>query len=197
MEFCSFPKIARLSREVIVTEKIDGTNAQLYIGVDNTILVGSRSRWITPADDNFGFAAWVAEHHDELLTLGPGHHFGEWWGRGIQRGYGAPDRRWSLFNTVRWALHGSTPQPIPTGDPRVLKLQDVLPQCCGLVPVLWRGNFDDLNVKSLMLELAATGSRAWPGFHRPEGIVVRHVAGGVAFKKTLDRDGEPKGRANG
>lgn len=197
MDFCGFPKIARLSREVIVTEKIDGTNAQVYIGADGTILAGSRTRWITPDDDNFGFAAWVAGHREELLTLGPGRHFGEWWGRGIQRHYGAPDRRWSLFNTVRWALPGSDPQPIPTGDPRVVKMQDVLPPCCSLVPVLWRGNFDDLNVTSLMVELAATGSRAWLGFPKPEGIVLFHVAGGVAFKKTLDRDDEPKGRARG
>jgi hypothetical protein len=27
-EFVEFPKIARLSREMIITEKIDGTNAQ-------------------------------------------------------------------------------------------------------------------------------------------------------------------------
>jgi len=31
MEFTEFPKIARLSREVIVTEKIDGTNGCIYI----------------------------------------------------------------------------------------------------------------------------------------------------------------------
>lgn len=31
MEFQEFPKMARLSREMIVTEKIDGTNAQVYI----------------------------------------------------------------------------------------------------------------------------------------------------------------------
>ena len=30
-EFMGFPKIARYSREVIVTEKIDGTNACIYI----------------------------------------------------------------------------------------------------------------------------------------------------------------------
>jgi hypothetical protein len=36
MNFTPFPKIARLSREVIVTEKIDGTNAQVFV-VDNTV----------------------------------------------------------------------------------------------------------------------------------------------------------------
>ena len=32
MEFQDFPKMARLARDVIVTEKIDGTNAQVCIG---------------------------------------------------------------------------------------------------------------------------------------------------------------------
>ena len=30
-EFEPFPKIARMKREQIITEKIDGTNAQVYI----------------------------------------------------------------------------------------------------------------------------------------------------------------------
>ena len=78
IEFMGFPKMARLSREIIVSEKIDGTNAQVYITEDGTMRAGSRTRWITPEDDNFGFAKWVDAHRDELLTLGPGRHFGEW-----------------------------------------------------------------------------------------------------------------------
>lgn len=73
--FVEFPKIHRINRNIVITEKIDGTNAQVY--VDDTMThayAGSRSRWITPADDNFGFARWVQEHHDELLKLGPGSH---------------------------------------------------------------------------------------------------------------------------
>jgi hypothetical protein len=71
MEFQDFPKMARLTRDVIVTEKIDGTNAQVCIAEDGTLLAGSRTRWITTTDDNFGFAAWVEAHREELLTLGP------------------------------------------------------------------------------------------------------------------------------
>ena len=76
MDFEEFPKMARLSREVIVTEKIDGTNAQIFITEDGQIRAGSRTRWITPADDNFGFAAWVEEHRDELLTLAVRRRYG-------------------------------------------------------------------------------------------------------------------------
>lgn len=31
LDFEGFPKMARLSREVVITEKIDGTNAQVLI----------------------------------------------------------------------------------------------------------------------------------------------------------------------
>lgn len=193
MEFQEFPKMARLSRECIITEKIDGTNGCIYIGEDGEFLVGSRTRWITPSDDNFGFAAWAHENKDELLKLGPGRHFGEWWGAGIQRRYGLTEKRFSLFNTARWALHGTEPKNIATADPRVFKTQDISPACCHIVPVLWQGLFDSLMVYECLNSLSAAGSRAAPGFMKPEGVVVFHVAGNVGFKKTLEKDEVPKG----
>lgn len=195
MEFAEFPKIARLSRDVIVTEKIDGTNAQVFISEDGQIIAGSRNRWITPHDDNFGFASWVEAHRDELLKLGAGRHFGEWWGQGIQRNYGLSEKRFSLFNVQRWALYGTEPQRIATADPRIEKWQDVLPECCGLVPVLYRGMFDTTAVDRAIETLRLTGSAAAPGFMKPEGVVVFHVAGNVGFKKTLVKDEIPKALA--
>lgn len=190
MEFREFPKMARLSREVIITEKIDGTNAQICISDDGkTMLVGSRTRWITPADDNHGFAKWAEAHREELLTLGPGRHFGEWWGQGIQRGYGLKEKRFSLFNTQRWALHGTTPKTYPTADPRVTRTQDVLPPCCGLVPALWQDVFDTNTVDVWLEYLRNHGSVAATGFMKPEGVVVFHIAGNVGFKRTLGNDG--------
>ena len=196
-EFLEFPKIARYSRDVIVTEKIDGTNACIYIGEDGEFLVGSRTKWITPEADNHGFARWAFVHKGELMGLGKGRHFGEWWGSGIQRGYGLPsgEKRLSLFNVQRWCLCGETPKQIPCGDPRIVKIQDVLPACVGLVPVLWRGKFDELCVPELMDELREHGSYAEPGFTNPEGIVVFHLAANCGFKKTLCKDDEPKSKS--
>jgi hypothetical protein len=88
MEFAEFPKMPRLAREIIITEKIDGTNGQIAFNEEGQMFVGSRSRWITPEMDNHGFARWAYENEAELRKLGPGRHFGEWWGSGIQRGYG-------------------------------------------------------------------------------------------------------------
>jgi len=176
-EFIPFPKIARFSRGVIVTEKIDGTNASVFISEDSSlVLAGSRNRWLTVEQDNFNFARWVAEHREELLKLGPGHHFGEWWGSGIQRGYGLKERRFSLFNTSRW-LRGETPPPA----------------CCSVVPELWTGRLDDFRPLEVLEALRVAGSSAAPGFMRPEGVVIWHSAGRLGFKKTFEKDDEGKG----
>jgi hypothetical protein len=176
VEFESFGKIARLSRQVVITEKIDGTNAQVYVGEDGTVKAGSRTRWVTPEDDNFGFAAWVKEHEDELRALGPGRHFGEWWGRGIQRGYGLTERRFSLFNVGLWT--SETPPPA----------------CCSVVPVIWDGLFCTDVANDALEHLQSFGSSAAPGFMKPEGIMVYHTAARLYFKKTLDKDTEPKSK---
>lgn len=178
MEFKEFPKIARLMRDVIVTEKIDGTNAQVCIADDGEIMAGSRSRWITPEADNYGFARWVEDHRDELRMLGPGRHFGEWWGSGIQRRYGIAEKRFSLFNVTRWRAPEAT-----------------LPPCCSVVPVLYEGPFSAEAVDACLERLRGEGSVAAPGFMQPEGIVVFHVAANTLFKRTLEKDELPKAMA--
>jgi len=194
VEFLEFPKMPRLSREIIITEKIDGTNAQLLITESSEMLIGSRTRWITAKDDNHGFARWVEGNRQELLKLGAGRHFGEWWGSGIQRGYGLQkgEKIFSLFNVGRWALHGTEPKRILTADPRIEKYQDLLPEICSLVPELYRGQFDTQKIDSVLEDLKENGSYASKGFMKPEGIVVFHIAGNVGFKKTIEKDEIPK-----
>lgn len=190
MTFQPFPKIGRLRRDCVVTEKIDGTNAQIFITDDhliagdevamvgdNLIFAGSRTRWLQPGKetDNFGFAAWVRENADELVKLGEGRHFGEWWGRGIQRGYGLTERRFSLFNAYRW--------------------RDERPACCHVVPVLYQGTFDSKAIDDCVSAFEWNGSHAAPGFMQPEGIIVYHSATKTYFKRLLVNDDEPKGIA--
>ena len=182
-EFRAFDKIARLNRDVVVTEKIDGTNAVVFIADDGeTMRFGSRARWLSLDEgrekgaqpvDNFGFARWATEHRDELLKLGPGYHYGEWWGAGIQRRYGLSERRFSLFNVDRWADVA------------------VRPACCHVVPTLATGKLADA-VSTGLNTLRGRGSIAAPGFDRPEGIVVWHTAARQLFKVTLEGDEAPK-----
>lgn len=182
MDVCApypkFPKIPRLNRTTIITEKIDGTNALVHISDEGVVRAGSRSRWITPEVDNFGFAAWVAAHDEDLFYgLGPGHHYGEWYGAGIQRGYGLTDRRFALFNTGRWNDLNK-------------------PACCEVVPVLATIEANiSAHVWAVLEDLHVFGSKAVPGFMRPEGVVVFHAAAGQLFKVLLENDATSKGGA--
>lgn len=197
MEFTAYPKTPRLKRSVVITEKIDGTNAQIVIrefaageapveslaAVFNpmtlkttAMLVGSRNRWITPGKDtdNFGFAGWCLQNAPELFALGLGQHFGEWYGQGIGRTYGLDHKRFALFNTARWGAHNPD-----------------TPACCEVVPLLKECGLDRIN--EVLDDFAWTGSAAVPGFMNPEGIIVYHSASKQNFKVLFDNDDMPKG----
>jgi hypothetical protein len=200
MEFQKWPKIPRLNRDMIITEKIDGTNAQVYItNVDPSdqmtkdfeakgwaiikegrfkyaIIPGSRNKFITVKKDNYGFAKWVNENADNLLNLGAGRHYGEWWGQGIQRKYGMEEKKFSLFNVSRY--------------------REDRPACCGIVPILFEGPFDTDMVDHVVFMLGESGSHAAKGFMNPEGVVVFHVAANSTFKVTCKNDETRKALVN-
>lgn len=195
IEFQRYPKTPRLFRNVVITEKLDGTNAAVQVvlraedtGDDGTVVTvddvvysvaaQSRNRLITPQDDNHGFARWVYENAELLArTLGPGLHFGEWWGQGIQRRYGMDYKKFSLFNVARW---------------RGLWFDSPLKEL-GVVPVLFEGPFSEDVVREMVEHLRTNGSAAAPGFMNPEGVMTFHKAAGATFKTTLVNDEEPKG----
>lgn len=183
-EFQKFDKIPRLSHALgmVVTEKIDGTNAQIHITEEGVLFAGSRNRWLLPHNrkgDNYGFGQWCQEHEEALVTgLGPGTHYGEWWGAGIQRTYGLDEKRFSLFDTGRW-----------------LREESGLPDCCHVVPVLWEGDFTTYHINAVLQKLQRMGSSAAPGFMNPEGIVIYHTRAKQLFKKTLGGDGHKETKA--
>ena len=108
------------------------------------------------------------------MGLGVGFHYGEWWGQGIQRGYGLKEKRFSLFNTSRWSD------------------DSVRPACCHVVPVLHTEMFDTETIQNWLFWLSRFGSIASPGFMKPEGVVIYHTAGNLYFKKTIEGDDQPK-----
>ncbi len=153
-------------------------------------LVGAQSRsrllGATKQTDNMGFGRWVEANAADLVrVLGEGVHFGEWWGNGIQRGYGLEngDKRFSLFNVHRYSkvlpTHPEDPRPRVPG--------------LGLVPVLDTYTFSTERVESVLKALATEGSHAAPGFMRPEGVVVFHSQSRSVFKALLENDDQPKG----
>lgn len=225
MDHVAFPKIPRLIRECVVTEKLDGSNMCIHIGhkpftvgetlflrgepveylgaisedsamvkkvvLDGIIeedevklsmltsrtvdpdqfLIGSRNRWIDVKMDHYNFAKWCQDHKDELLGLGVGTHYGEWWGQGIQKRYKTVGKTFSLFNTSRWGVDR--------------------PACCSVVPVLYQGLFNTVEIDTCVSLLRHHGSVACPG-SPAEGIIVYHVAANQYFKQTLVKDEEHK-----
>jgi hypothetical protein len=164
--FKAWPKIPRLENEVYhITEKIDGTNACVIIN-EQGVFAQSRTRLITPEDDNYGFAKWVQTNAKTLIQdLGEGYHYGEWWGQGINRGYGLDHKRFSLFN--------------PT------KHSDI----CYNVPYLGYTDAIDLQLtiedkKDILLQ---HGSCASPGYYRPEGLVIYAEKAKCYWKVIIDK----------
>lgn len=174
--FIPFPKIPRLNREIVITEKIDGTNASVLVDTaNNTLLAGSRTRWVTPSADNFGWAKYVQDNRDMFMALGDGLHRGEWWGQGIQRGYGLDHRRFSLFNTSVWRNGENVPEGL------------------FVVPVLGVTQMNTEYIRLVVESLADGGSWAVPGFKTPEGVVVYHTAANSYYKITCKDDASWKG----
>lgn len=177
-DYPKFGSIPRLNRGFVVTEKLDGTNGLVKVDDDGHVYAGSRNRWLTVDDDNFGFARWVSDNAGTLATdLGPGLHYGEWYGQGIQRRYGLDYKAFALFNVARWEAHKfATPHlevvtVLGEGE-TVLELADCVEYC--------------------LEELATHGSIHVPSFLDPEGIVVWHTAARQLFKATIENDHLPK-----
>lgn len=175
--FEAFPKIGRLRKPAILTEKLDGTNAAIVVTDQGDVYCQSRTQIITPEKDNAGFANWVYKNREELARqLGPGIHFGEWWGAGIGRGYGLKEKRFSLFNTHVWHTESE--------DCRCVEAP-----LCYVVPTLAVIEvFSTEEVEAVMAKLKETGSVAAKGYPNPEGIVVFHTSNQTMFKITYEHD---------
>jgi hypothetical protein len=208
IEFQAWPKTSRFFRDIVITEKIDGSN--MAIGIEPlekidrihpegkpeeaTILdqnvfaeatVGdqryglytqSRNRLVRPGKhtDHMGFAGWVQDHAEELVTfLGEGLHFGEWWGSGIQRGYGLTkgEKHFSLFNTHRFS--------------EIEAVSDGLVRC---VPILYQGPMVEKEITGVLDYLRDYGSVASKIFMNPEGICIYHTSSRLVQKVTLDNN---------
>ena len=164
--FKAWPKIPRLENEIYhITEKIDGTNACIIV-TEEVLFAQSRTKLITPESDNYGFAKWVERNGEVLKSELPiGHHFGEWWGNGIQRNYDQPTKLFSLFNP---RLRGT---------------------CCSNVPALASCGHKELNetIEFWVNKLKTEGSVASPGYMRPEGVVVYAEQAGTHWKVIFDK----------
>lgn len=211
LEFTEWPKTYRVNRDVVVTEKIDGTNAAVRVvygpavdllsnandgdrfyehvvvdldGVKYLVGAQSRKKIITPEKDNFGFANFVFDNaRNFVLALGEGVHFGEWYGTGIQRGYGLSEKRFMLFNTTRW------------GKPETREyLYGLFNGRVNVATVLYEGPFNTDRINTIVDVLRERGSaHEAHSFQPAEGVVVYHTQAHWNLKVTTESDEQPKG----
>ena len=178
MDFVAFPDIKKFAiAQMSITQKIHGSNAQIVIWkeeayhfgtepvMNSHIRAGSRTRWIYPHDDNYGFAAFVEANKAELIEkLGEGTHYGEWAGPGINSGEGLTQKTFVLFDWWRYKDKPMPPQTV-------------------VVPVLYAGPVDIAKIDEVMDDLKTNGSKLVPGYMKPEGVVISLA--GVRYKKVF------------
>lgn len=164
IEFKPWPKIKRDNPfNVTITEKINGTNGCIVIQDNKVVGIQSRKKFITPQNDNFGFANWVIENNDELSKMGDGYHYGEWAGPGIQKNpHNLKEKTFFLFNTFRW--NDNNPN---------------CPSCCTVVPVIYQGILAEEIINNILDELRTRE------YEKAEGIVVYYHAFKTYTKHTI------------
>jgi len=163
VEFKAWVKIPRENPfNVTISEKINGTNSCIIIADGEIVGVQSRKRFITPENDNYGFAAWSEKNKDELLTMGDGYHYGEWAGLGIQKNPLHLERKHLfLFNTFRWNENNPN-----------------RPKCCDVVPVLYQGMLMPETIPGLLEELKSKDTER-------EGVIAYYHAFRKYTKHTI------------
>ena len=155
VEFVAWPKIPRaVLGTIVITEKLDGTNACVIVQDNEIVGVQSRKRMLNVGKDtdNYGFAQHVFDNQEKFLELGEGSHYGEWTGLGIQGNpHCLPEKRFFLFNTRRWGEHNPPPEGIYVVD------------------VLYQGEYSHEVVDATMNSLLESSKEAG---YKPEGCVV-------------------------
>jgi hypothetical protein len=202
--FQEFPKIPRYRREVIITEKIDGTNAcvawvpmtdeirgdQNIIAVRNikdqhgtdrgeyALVAQSRSKFITPA---------------RVKPKNDNHGFAAWVDENVDEltklGPGYHYGEWWAMGIQRGYIQQRKRFSLFNVS-RWGEGKQERPACCDVVPLLGMHTPDKID--TVLDVLRNSGSVAAPGFLHPEGIVIWHSQSKQYYKILLDSDDTPK-----
>ena len=186
--YSSFPSIERLENiYCVISEKIDGTNGLIEINETN-VRFGSRNRYISFSDDNAGFANFFKDYEARFKDAAkdittdksyPLRIYGEWFGRGIQRGYGLKDKFFMPFSSFY------SEKLIEYQVPNVITPN-----------IMYTGKFSMEVVDTCMQQLKLNGSGVVKDYKQPEGIVIFFPKYNFRLKETFDgakwKDALPK-----
>jgi len=218
-EFKGFPKIPRLYRQAVWSEKLDGTNAAVGIveysfgtWVDGTpgmmkYVMGNPLPVDHPQYDGLPDKEYLvyAQSRNRLISPADDNHgFARWVWDNAEKliellGPGLHSGEW--WGSGIYRGYGLT-----KGEKRFSlfntgkwnraivrsEAENTVPWL-DVVPVVYQGIFSTEITDALKDTLRTNGSYAAPEFMRPEGIVIYHVAANSYFKTLLEGDDTPKG----
>jgi hypothetical protein len=214
VEFQGYPKLARLNRDMYVTEKIDGTNAavQAVDVTDKAVLRPLEENWKGEPDDtpcaivshdDREFALFAQSRRRIINPLRDNAGFARWVAENaealVKLGEGIHFGEWWGGGIQRAYGLEKDDKRFSLFNPMRYRNQidgGILPDNVAAVPVIMEYTFDTVAITSALDLLSTNGSFAAPGFMQPEGVVVWHSAARTAFKVTLDNDEVPKSLAN-
>ena len=200
MDFQKFRKIPRLKKDCTITEKLDGSNAQVVIMDYNTIEENSPY-------ENLGYdiiEEFVCAY--SLSKQGEYYMFA-----GSRSRWLGTSKQDDNYGFAKWA-QGNAEELFKLGSGRFYgewmgqgiqrnyglkekkfvlfnaKRVEELPKCCEVVPILYEGKFSTKIVDNCLFNLEKNGSYFVPGYMKPEGIVIYHKASHQLFKQTLEGD---------
>lgn len=113
--------------------KLDGTNAGIQVSKDGKVQAQSRGSLITSEKDNMGFACWVNDNREYFTGLACDQHmtiFGEWAGKGIQKGtaISSIDRKVFVVFAIQYGGMDGEMEMIDINPPTIRKRLGELPE---------------------------------------------------------------------
>ena len=146
--------------------KLHGTNAGIRIDLNTgEVKVMKRTGFITPENDNFGFAAWVESIKSEFAgLLDDSDHqsleiWGEWVGPGVQKGVALTQLPHKVFAPFMVIL-----EDVIGGRKKIVDPEDIatyLPERADIIPIEWEDflfEFEFINKKANQFPISQQAS---------------------------------------
>lgn len=214
IEFEAWPKTPRLNRDIVITEKIDGTNAAIQIikltDANSELVYGDLRQFPDEIDNDKVTAFYVvqgehfaviAQSRNRIITPGKGTDNAGFAGWVRENGS-------TLVQDLGEGIHygewwGQSIQHGYGMDHKVFSLFNThrwgaasfITENLRVVPVLYAGPFDQSEINKVLEDLKAFGSYARAFHPKPEGIIIYHTAAKQVFKVLCENDEIPKGLA--
>lgn len=163
--------------QIVVTEKIDCSNASFTLDEQGDLQVFSRNVLLDDSNSLNGFYQWVHENIETKHLMANHVYFGEWLGNPHKVQYAGHEKQFFLFDVYSNNVELYLPFTLVEDEARILKIN--------LVPVFYRGEFISFEHLEGFVGMTALGGKI--GDHDSgEGIVVKNFSNQGFAKMVTD-----------